>query len=288
MKKNKKSANTSIPKSILLTASILQKLSTELTVKFAQKLFSTPIKHKLPKREFDMEENTKQTLLNIPAIQSKVMVYEYGTGNKKVLLVHGWSGRGTQLVKIADELVNLGYQTISFDAPAHGKSTGKTSLMTDFIASALEIEKHYGPFEFAIGHSLGGMTVLNAIKQGLQVQKAVIIGSGDSVTDIVNDFVRKLKLKPIFAEKMKLAFEKKLKDDMESYSAYIAAENVSIPVLAIHDKDDDDVPYTASENIVKHLKNGSIYITEGLGHRKILGDKKVIETTIEFLTNSSS
>ncbi|MGV7107527.1 alpha/beta fold hydrolase [Flavobacterium sp. U410] len=285
MKKNKKNASTSIPKIILLTASVLQKLSSELTVKFAQKLFSTPIKHKLPKREFDMEENTKQKLLDVPSIQNKVMVYEYGTGDKKVLLVHGWSGRGTQLVKIADELVNLGYQTISFDAPAHGKSTGKMALMTDFIASVMEIEKHYGPFEFAIGHSLGGMTVLNAIKQGLQVKKAVIIGSGDSVTDIVNDFVRKLKLKSIYGEKMKAAFEKQLKGDMESYSAYIAAESVDIPVLAIHDKDDDDVPYTASENIVKRLKRGNLYMTESLGHRKILGDKRVIETIIQFLTN---
>ena len=40
-----------------------------------------------------------------------------------------------------------------------------------FIASILELEKHYGSFEFAIGHSLGGMSVLNAIKQNLQVKK---------------------------------------------------------------------------------------------------------------------
>ena len=86
-------------------------------------------------------------------------------------------------------------------------------------------------------------------------------------------------------EKMKAAFEKQLKGDMESYSAYIAAESVDIPVLAIHDKDDDDVPYTASENIVKYLKRGNLYMTESLGHRKILGDKRVIETIIQFLTN---
>ncbi len=285
MKHNKKSANTNIPKSILLTAKVLQNLSSDLTVKFAQKLFATPLKHKLPKREFEMEENTIQKLLEIPKIGKEVMVYEYGNGDKKVLLVHGWSGRGTQLVKIAEDLVALGYQTISFDAPAHGKSSGNTTLMTDFIASVMEIEKHYGPFEFAIGHSLGGMTVLNAIKQGLQVKKAVIIGSGDSVTAILKDFVSKLNLKPTYVEKLKSAFEKELQDDMESYSGYVAAESVTIPVLVMHDKDDEDVPYTASENIVKHLQKGSLYLTEGLGHRKILGDKKVIETLIQFLTN---
>ncbi|MCO6176377.1 alpha/beta hydrolase [Flavobacterium sp. NRK F10] len=285
MKHNKKSANTNIPKGILLTAKVLQKLSSDLTVKFAQKLFATPLKHKIPKREFEMEENTIQKLLKIPEIGKEVMVYEYGKSDKKVLLVHGWSGRGTQLVKIADALIDLGYQTISFDAPAHGKSSGSTTLMTDFIASVMEIEKHYGPFEFAIGHSLGGMTVLNSIKQGLQVKKAVIIGSGDSVTDILKDFIGKLKLKAIYVQKMKEAFENELNGDMESYSGYVAAEAVSVPVLVIHDKDDEDVPYRASENIVKHLKQGSLYLTEGLGHRKILGDKKVIETLLQFLAN---
>ena len=116
-------------------------------------------------------------------------------------------------------------------------------------------------------------------------EKAVIIGSGDSVTAILKDFVSKLNLKPTYVEKLKSAFEKELQDDMESYSGYVAAESVTIPVLVMHDKDDEDVPYTASENIVKHLQKGSLYLTEGLGHRKILGDKKVIETLIQFLTN---
>jgi alpha-beta hydrolase superfamily lysophospholipase len=33
-----------------------------------------------------------------------------------------------------------GYSTISFDAPAHGKSPGKTTIMVDFITTILEIE----------------------------------------------------------------------------------------------------------------------------------------------------
>lgn len=99
------------------------------------------------------------------------MTYEYGKSDRKVLLVHGWSGRGTQLFKIADELLDNGYSVVSFDAPAHGKSKGNTTIMSEFIASILEIEKQYGPFEFAIGHSLGGMSVLNAIKDGLKVKK---------------------------------------------------------------------------------------------------------------------
>jgi pimeloyl-ACP methyl ester carboxylesterase len=187
------------------------------------------------------------------------------------------------LVKIADELLKLGYSTISFDAPGHGKAPGKTSNMTEFIAAAMEIEKQFGPFEFAIGHSLGGMTVMNAIKKGLNVKKAVIIGSGDVVQDIMDDFVLKLGLKTTISKLMRIAFENKLGETMNSYSAYIAAKEVSIPVLVIHDENDDDVPVTAGQHIHQHLKNGQIMITKELGHRKILGDSNVIQRIVEFI-----
>ena len=39
------------------------------------------------------------------------------------------------------------------------------------------------------------------------------------------------------------------------------------------------------EYIHKNLKNSTLLITEDLGHRKILGDSKVIETVKEFICN---
>lgn len=155
--------------------------------------------------------------------------------------------------------------------------------MIEFIASILEIEKQYGPFEFAIGHSLGGMSVLNAIKQNLKIKKAVIIGSGDIIQDIIDDFISKLRLNPEYGIKLRNHFEAKFGGKMDDYSAYKAAEKTEIPVLIIHDKDDHDVSVKAAYNIQKHLKNSEIMITESLGHRKILGNDDVIKKIIEFL-----
>lgn len=274
-----------IPKPILITAKFLEAISPKLAMLFAAKLFVRPIKHKIPKRELHMVQKSKQTILFVPSINKKINIYEYGNNEKKILMVHGWSGRGTQMVKIADKMLELGYAIISFDAPAHGKSDGKTTIMTEFIASILEIEKQFGPFEFAIGHSLGGMSILNAIKQNLNVKKAIIIGSGDIIQDVINDFIQKLQLKPKIGLLLKNHFEKKYNEPMENYSASFSAKSVTIPVLIIHDKDDDDVALKAAHNIHKHLKNSTLMITEGLGHRKILGDTKVIETIKEFIYN---
>ncbi|KRD57563.1 alpha/beta hydrolase [Flavobacterium sp. Root935] len=272
-----------IPQIIIISAKICAFISKKLVTKFAARIFTTPVKHKVPKREFEMDRKSIQKTINVPAIDKSVVTYEYGKSEHKILLVHGWSGRGTQLFKIADELLQNGYSTISFDAPAHGKSEGKTTIMSEFIASILEIEKEFGPFEIAIGHSLGGMSVLNAIKDGLKVNKAVIIGSGDIVQDILNEFIFKLGLKKEIGDNLRDLFEEKYKVKMDDFSAYRAAQKIKIPVLVIHDNDDPEVPVKAGIHIHQNLEQGTLYLTDGLGHRKILGNHNVIKKTLEFI-----
>ncbi|MBY0487413.1 MAG: alpha/beta hydrolase [Flavobacteriaceae bacterium] len=285
MLKNKEiqAQSLKIPKLILITAKLLEVISTKLVTKFAAKLFTRPIKYKIPKREFNMDKASVQETFLVPSINKEIIVYHYGKSDKKILLVHGWSGRGTQLVKIADELLNLGYSTISFDAPAHGKSNGNSSIMSEFIASILELEKKFGPFEFAIGHSLGGMSILNAIREKLKVRKVVIIGSGDIIQDIIDDFIKKLKLNPEIGIKLREHFEKKYGVEMNYYSASNAAKEVLIPVLIIHDENDVDVNIKAAYNIKENLNISDLMITKNLGHRKILGNTEVIKRIVEFI-----
>jgi len=272
-----------IPKFIILSSKFISFLSTKWGIIYASKLFTTPIKHKTPKREIEMEQKSVQQMIMVPSINRKINIYKYGKNDKKILLVHGWSGRGTQLYKIADEMLKLGYATVSFDAPAHGKSPGNTTIMVDFIESSMEIEKQFGPFEIAIGHSLGGMSVLNAIKDGLQVKKAVIIGSGDIVQDITDQFIAKLELKPEMSKLLCDYFEKKYDRKMDYYDAYKAAEKTLIPTLVIHDENDPEVPVKAGIHIHEHLKNGELMLTKRLGHRKILADNQVIEKIANFI-----
>ncbi len=285
-KKFKKPNQTlKIPKIILVTGKFLSFISTNLAVQFAAKLFTTPIKHKIPKRELEMDSKSRQETIFVSSIHKNIVVYHFGESTRKILLVHGWSGRGTQLVKFAEAFVKLGYATISFDAPAHGKSPSSSTLMPEFIESILEIDKQFGPFEAAVGHSLGGMSLLNAIKKGLNLNRLVIIGSGDVVQDIINDFVRKLELDVKFNDLLRIHFENKHQLLMDSFSAYHAAKTVDFPTLVIHDQDDDEVPVSCAHHIHQNLKNGALMLTENLGHRKILGDAKVIQKTIQFITS---
>ena len=287
MATNAKKAEKSlkIPRLILITGKFLALISDKWVTAFAAKLFTTPLKHKIPKREAEMDTKSKQQTIRIAAINKDIVVYQYGMGPKKILLSHGWSGRGTQLVKIADALVKEGYSTISFDAPAHGKSPGKTTLMPEFIATILQLEKDFGPFEAAVGHSLGGMSLLNAMRLGLKIDRLVTIGSGDIIQDIMDDFIKKLELHPKISDFMRVHFEKQSGKTMDSYSAYLSAQQIDIPVLVIHDNDDFEVPVKCAHHINENLRKGTLMITNGLGHRKILGSDKVIAATVDFIKN---
>lgn len=272
-----------IPRSIIIPGKILQYIAPPLATSYAIKLFKTPIKFKTPEREKMMAKSAQKEMLFIPELNKKVMIYTYGYSKRKVLLIHGWSGRGTQLYKIADKLLENGFMTISFDAPAHGKSEGKTTLMNEFITVSLFLEKKFGPFEYAIGHSLGGMAILNSIKKGISLNKVIIIGSGDIITDIFRVFVSKLELKVKLVKKMKRYFFNQFGEDIDIYSASIVAKSVKIPTLIIHDTEDREVPVSCAYNIRQNTEKGELLITNGLGHTRILKDNFVINSIVEFI-----
>lgn len=272
-----------VPNYIRYTGNVLSKLSPFVASRFAGQLFLTPFKYKLPEREKNMDELSKQYRAEIPKTGREIVVYEFGESKKKILLVHGWSGRGTQLAKIAETLDAKGYNTISFDAPAHGKAPGRKSMMLDFIDSIQFLDEKYGPFEAVIGHSLGGMATLRAVKEGLNTKKLIIIGTANSITNITREFAQNLKMNRKVADKMKAHFDKKFDIDMDSYSGAISAKKVKIPTLIVHDENDVDVEISSAYDIHEALENSVLFITKGLGHRRILGDSKVINKITTFI-----
>ena len=57
--------------------------------------------------------------------------------------MHGWTGRGTQIVNYIEKLNKLGYSVISFDGPAHGHSPGKQTSILEMTDAVLALNKQY-------------------------------------------------------------------------------------------------------------------------------------------------
>ncbi len=273
-----------IPKSVIAIAKALQFFSTSLAAKFGSKLFITPIKFSMPKREKVMLESAQKKTITVPAISKEIHVLSYGYSQKKVLLVHGWAGRSTQLFMIADKLLEKGYMVISFDGPSHGESTGKTTMMPEFLDTIKEINAQFGPFDAAVGHSFGGMCLLNAIAEDFEIKKLVTVGSADKISDVILNFTNNLKVKPIVAKKIKKGFDNQWKTDIDLHSSSVVAKKVTIPTLVVHDSKDGDVPVSSAIQIRQSLQNGKLLITNGLGHTKILRNQKVTTSIVDFIT----
>lgn len=276
-----------VPSYILVISKLLTKISPFLASRFAAKLFLTPFKYKLPQREKEMDSNSVQKKVIVPSMNREIVTYEYGQSERKILLVHGWSGRGTQLTKIAHALKDEGYMTISFDGPAHGKAEGKMSMMPFFIKAVHFLDKKYGPFEAIVGHSLGGMSALKAISTGLETKKLVIIGTANNITEITQHFAENMKMNHKVAARMKKYLDERFNQDMDTLSGARSAENVKIPTLVIHDEKDVDVKVNSAYEIHEALENSELMITSGQGHRRILGNPEVINKITTFIAAQS-
>lgn len=276
-----------IPKIIKFVAKFIHFFSNKLAILAAAKLFSTPISFKTPNREKGMEESSQKKMLFVPLIDKSIHVLTYGFSNKKVLLAHGWAGRSTQLFMIANKLLEKGFMVVSFDGPAHGNSTGKTTNLIEYIATIKAIQKEFGPFEAAVGHSFGSMGIMNTQAENGSFKCLATVGSGDKVSDILINFANNLGLDANFGRKLINYLETKSNIKLKNYDTNEAAKSVKVPVLVVHDVNDGDVAVSCAINIRQNLQHGKLYITNGLGHTKVLRNQKVTNKIVDFIIKNT-
>lgn len=262
-------------------------ISPKLALLLASRLFTTPISFNTPLRERGMEESAQKKKLFVHSIQKNIHVLSYGFSDKKVLLAHGWAGRSTQLFMIANKLLEKGYMVISFDAPAHGNSSGKTTNLLEYVETIKSINEIYGPFEAAIGHSFGSMAIMNSQSEFPKFKTIVTIGSGDKVSEILINFSNSLGLNKNFGNQLISFFNKKWKINIDEFNTSVVANNIQIPALVVHDAIDGDVSVSCAVNIRQNLNNGKLFITNSLGHTKILRDKNVTNRIVKFITENT-
>ncbi|WP_317130051.1 hypothetical protein [Flavobacterium franklandianum] len=89
-----------IPKLILLFSKIIASISPKLSILLSAKLFTTPIKHRTPKRELEMEKKCIQKSIEIPVINKKVMTYEYGKSERKYYCLTDGLGEEHNFLKL--------------------------------------------------------------------------------------------------------------------------------------------------------------------------------------------
>lgn len=265
----------------------LERLFPGLAIRLFTQLFFTPLYFGFPVKEQAWVKSARKR--NIPVAGNKVRVYEWGDPrNPPVLFIHGWAGRGTQFRKFFEPFLQNGYRILSFDGPAHGKSEGKRTSVIEFEEVVRKLWKYTDPPVGVIAHSFGGTVSLYAAFKGLPIPKLIMIG-----TPIIGDLVIKGFLKAVNgSEKTGAAFRERLKKKygrtFEEFSAEYLLPRLPEPIalLIIHDEDDKESPIQHAEEAIRIYPQASLIRTSGLGHNRILRDKKVIDSCLQFMKES--
>ena len=272
-----------IPSYIKCGLQLMEFLSPYLAMRVASYLFSVPYKFRISPREIEEMEKRKKGFLHVPALNKSICIYNWQGNGKNILLVHGWSGRGTSMYKIAQILNESGFNVISFDAPAHGKSEGTTTGAPEFVQSINLVNNHFNGFYAIIGHSLATVPIFKCYNNLKGIEKIVTIGSVNKMIDIFENFTARLKLKKSTCDIMIKYLEKKFNVSVDSYAAEKMTEQIECKILMFHDKDDREIPFECSRILNKKLKNSKLIETTGLGHSRILKDMEVAEKIKTFI-----
>ena len=168
-KQNRQAIGNPLPMRIIRRMfPMLEKTFPHAAHKLGYQLFFTPLKFKTPSRELAILEKAEGYSEKIN--KKKTQFYTWGNPTDPlVLLVHGWMGRASQFYKIIDKLTERNYFVVAFDGPAHGASSGNKTSVLEFGQAIARVKLKFGKIDHAVGHSFGGVTILHAIKNGINI-----------------------------------------------------------------------------------------------------------------------
>jgi pimeloyl-ACP methyl ester carboxylesterase len=212
-----------------------------------------------------------------------LVVHIWGEG-PTVLFLHGWSGRGSQVAAFVEPLLAAGYRVVAADAPGHGESPGDKTNILEVAAAVQVFGEIFGPVHAAITHSFGGMVLAYAMNHGLSVGRVVMISAPAHVGYLIAGFAQTLAIPASVIAAMQKRINKRFAGEIwERLSTVYSVKELAAPALIIHDEYDNSVGWEQGKIIADAWPGAQFMKTSGLGHGRILRDKKVVDATVEFI-----
>lgn len=199
--------------------------------------------------------------------------------NKIVIFSHGYSANASSMILYAPTYYDLGYDIISIDNRAHGKSEGNvigmgcldSKDMIGWINKAIEIKGDDCKIVLH-GVSMGGTTVCSVSNKDVDKNVKAIISdcAYDNAEDVYTHLLKNEYNLPKFPiinalESVCKIRGKYLLSDVDITSS---VSNSKIPILFIHGSEDTFVPLYMTENLYNATPQDKreLFIVEGASH----------------------
>ena len=262
----------------------LQWLSVPLASRLAFRLFLTPPRRKVEPADAPIIAQAERATLRCGA--DRFTVWHWGQGGPCVVLLHGWGSHAARFATFVAPLRAAGFSVIGIDAPAHGTSPGRLSDLPRFRDSLAEVLRRHAPVHAVIGHSLGGGAVLTVLAETAEYhpRKICLFGVPSDMDYILGSFAMMLGLKYAARASLRERFAAHFGRPAADISVAAAAASVRMPVLIVHDEEDNVAPIAQGTALAAAIPHAIMWRTQGLGHSGALRDAATIERVVRFLS----
>ncbi len=213
--------------------------------------------------------------------------YKFNSGGtKRVLLLHGFESSVRNFDGMVQALIKKNYEVLAFDAPAHGVSGGKQITLPLYVEMIEMIYYKYGGLQGCVAHSFGGLAVcLFAEKLPPDASLRLALIAPLTATRVATDsFFRFLQLGQPVRDEFEKILEEKGGHPSDWYSLSRIFEQLNQDILYVQDKGDDITTYADAELLFeKNYPRLQVMATDGLGHKQVYRDQKVIRAVAAFL-----
>ncbi|HEY3270378.1 MAG TPA: alpha/beta fold hydrolase [Geothrix sp.] len=264
---------------------VLRAASPSLALRWAERLFCTPRRHREPEPE--LAALRRGRAFHFQSNGLRLQAHAWGEG-PAVLLLHGWEGRGAQFHAFIDPLVEAGFSAISFDQAGHGRSQGRQAGPLIWAQAVEALIDEIGPIHGIVAHSLGAAGAAIAMDRGAYVPLAVFIAPPAEPDPFYGGLLSALGLPEKEHPAAFEAFAARLGVPWNRVRLRSLAPRLSAPLLVIHDRGDREVPWSSGAAIASAWPAARLHSTEGLGHRRILRDAAVVERSVAFLSQGAN
>jgi pimeloyl-ACP methyl ester carboxylesterase len=258
-------------------------IAPKLTGRIALNMFLTPRKRPISSSAQQTMSQAEQRTIAHGSRQLATWVWE--NDGPTVLLVHGWESNASGMRGFVRPLLRQGFRVIAFDAPAHGRSSGRQTNFIDYSGAIETIIKTMGPVKFIVAHSFGASATLFTLSRlpNLGVERVVSLGAPSRLNEMVDIWTSFLQMPLLAAEQMRRRLVDRVGLPVEWLAVETAVAQLTVPGLIVHDQNDTIVPYSNAQAIHKQWSTSTLITTTGLDHRGVLQDREVLRQVVDFL-----
>lgn len=261
-----------------------QRVSPALAGWLALRMFLMPPRRKLDPEDAPIVAQAERSTLACGG--DRFTLWRWGHGGPLVVVLHGWGSHAARFGNFIAPLNAAGFSVLGIDAPGHGESPGTFSDLPRFRNSLAEVLRLHEPIHAVIGHSLGGGAVLTVLAETADhhPKKICLFGVPSDMDYILESFAMMLGLGAPALTNLRARFETRFGRPASAVTTAAAAPAVRIPVLIVHDEEDNVAPFAQATTLAAAIPGATLLTTRGFGHSGGLRDADTIRRVVQFLT----